>query len=206
MVFASFGSPTGSCNSHLSVDAACNAASSRAVIEKACVGKTNCSVAATVAAFGGDPCPGTNKKLAARVRCANDPPPTPAPPHTYNTFIATTWKGPVSMPVTADGVRQAAADVLVQTLAPFLIVANEHVFLQYSWFYEMQDGNIPCPPGIECGMPSSWYPEYAKPLGAPKGPAVKNGYVWTREFAHASVYVDARSRAASKITWHTPTE
>ena len=59
----------------------------------------------------------------------------------------------------------------------------------------MQDGNIPCKRGVECGMPSSWYPEYAKPLGAPKGPAAKNGYVWTREFAHASVYVDVRSRA-----------
>ena len=206
VVFASYGTPTGSCLGTLAVDAACNANSTRAVLEKACLGKTNCSVAATLANFGGDPCPYVNKKLAARVRCANDPPPTPAPPYTSNTFIATTWQGPVQMPVTTDGVRQAAADVLVQSLAPFLIVANEHVFLQYSWFYEMQDGHIPCPPGIECGMPSSWYPEYAKPLGAPKGPAVNDGYVWTREFAHASVYVDARSRAASKITWHTPTE
>ena len=33
---------------------------------------------------------------------------------------------------------RAAADALVQALAPFLIVANEHVFLQYAWFYEMQ--------------------------------------------------------------------
>jgi len=34
----------------------------------------------------------------------------------YNTFIATSWDGPVKVPATADGVRQAAADVLVQTL------------------------------------------------------------------------------------------
>ena len=46
------------------------------------------------------------------------------------------------------------------------------------------------------------YPEFSKPLGAPAGRAVRNGYVWTSEFDHASVYVDARSRAASKITWH----
>ena len=187
------------------MDAACNANSSRAVLEKACLGKSNCTLPATVATFGTDPCEGVNKKLAVNVRCANDPPstPTPAPPSDYNNFIATTWQGPVQMPQTTDGVRQAAADALVQSLAPFLIVANEHVFLQYSWFYEMQDGNIPCPPGIECGMPSSWFPEYAKPLGAPKGSAVKSGYVWTREFAHASVYVDVRSRYSSKITWHT---
>lgn len=124
--------------------------------------------------------------------------PTPA----YNKFIALTWPGPVKTPDTADGFRQAASDALVQSLAPFLIVANEHVFLQYAWFYEMQDGNIPCPTGIECGMPSEWYPEYGKPLGPPKGPAVNNGYIWTREFTHASVYVDARSRYASKIIWH----
>lgn len=124
------------------------------------------------------------------------------PNPSFNQFIATTWEGPEKIPSTADQVRQAAADVLVQTLAPFLIVVNEHVFLQYAWFYEMQDGNIPCPSGIECGMPSSWYPEFTRPLGPPKGPAVRDGFIWTREFEHCSVYVDARSRNASKITWH----
>jgi len=120
----------------------------------------------------------------------------------YNHFLTASWVGPVQLPTTADGIRQAAADVLVQALAPFLIVVNEHVYLQYAWFYEMQDGNIPCPAGIECGMPAEWYPEFSKPLGPPHAPAVKNGYIWTREFEHASVYVDARSRSASKITWH----
>eukprot|EP01047_Picozoa_sp_COSAG01_P042864 COSAG01_NODE_3770_length_5716_cov_2.466619_3_plen_52_part_00 len=51
-------------------------------------------------------------------------------------------------------------------------------------------------------MPASWYPEFSEPLGAPQAPALKNGTIWTREFAHASVYVDVRSRVASKITWH----
>lgn len=120
----------------------------------------------------------------------------------YNKFLALSWPGPTKIPDTAAGVRQAAADVVVQSLAPFLIVVNEHVFLQYAWFYEMQDGNIPCPSGIECGMPSSWYPEFVRPLGAPEGPAVRNGYIWTRAFAHASVSIDVRSRYASKITWH----
>ena len=121
----------------------------------------------------------------------------------FNQFIALTFEGSRKTPATADEARQAAADVLVQALAPFLIVANEHVFLQYAWFYEVQDGNIPCPSGVECGMPSSWYPEFSRPLGPPRGPAERNGFVWTREFEHASVYVDARSRSSSKITWHT---
>ena len=130
----------------------------------------------------------------------------PDPP--FNSFLALDWPGHWNGTTsygnfsTADDVRQAAADSLVQTLAPFLIVANEHVFLQYAWFYEMQDGNIPCAAGIECGMPAQWYPEFSKPLGPPQGRAVKNGPIWAREFAHASVYVDVRSRTASKITWH----
>jgi len=119
-----------------------------------------------------------------------------------NQFIAPTWVGPEKLPTTAAGIRQAAADALVTSLAPFLIVANEHVFLQYAWFYEVQDGNIPCPSYIECGMPETWYPEFSKPLGPPTGPAAHNGYIWTREFAHASVYVDVRTRHSSKITWH----
>lgn len=133
-------------------------------------------------------------------------PKTPVP--SYNSFLALDWPGNwagttnFSNFSTADDVRQASADALVQTLAPFLIVVNERVFLQYAWFYQMQDGNIPCPAGIECGMPSSWYPEFSKPLGPPDGPAVKNGPIWTRNFAHASVHVDVRSRLASKITWH----
>ena len=130
----------------------------------------------------------------------------PSPP--WNSFLALDWPGHWAGTTasgnfsSADDVRKAAADSLVQTLAPFLIVASERVFLQYAWFYQAQDGNFPCPAGIECGMPSSWYPEFSKPLGAPKGAAVKNGHVWTREFGHASVYVDVRSRTASKVTWH----
>lgn len=122
----------------------------------------------------------------------------------YNKFIANQWDGPIKVvPNTADGIRKASTTALVQTLAPFLIAANEHVFLQYAWFYEIQDGNIPCPTGIECGMPSTWYTEYSKPLGPPRGMAVRsNGYIWQREFEHASVYVDSRDRYASKITWH----
>ena len=115
------------------------------------------------------------------------------PQPSYNKFLALDWPGHWAGANasgafdSAEQVRKAAADALVQTLAPFLIVVNEHVFLQYAWFYEVQDGNIPCPLGIECGMPSSWYPEFSKPLGAPKGPAVKNGSIWTRQFAHAQL-------------------
>ncbi|MGJ8673748.1 putative glycoside hydrolase [Rubritalea sp.] len=47
-----------------------------------------------------------------------------------------------------------------------------------------------------------WFPEYDRPLGAPKGPAMKNGYTYTREFEHATVKLDISKRSAD-IKWHT---
>ena len=97
----------------------------------------------------------------------------------------------------------ARPEILGQTIALFLIVAEPNVFFSYAWFYNLEDGYIPCPADIECGMPTSWFPEYSKPLGAPLGPAASDASktVWTRRFAHASVSVDLRNRSLSKIEW-----
>ena len=121
----------------------------------------------------------------------------------HNTFHAAAWAGPNKVPATGDGCRAASAARLVESLAPFLIVASERVFFGYGWFYNLEDGYIPCPADIECGMPTSWFPEYSKPLGAPLGPAASDASktVWTRRFAHASVSVDLRNRSLSKIEW-----
>eukprot|EP01116_Phalansterium_solitarium_P007853 TRINITY_DN2084_c1_g1_i2.p1 TRINITY_DN2084_c1_g1~~TRINITY_DN2084_c1_g1_i2.p1 ORF type:complete len:1037 (-),score=234.67 TRINITY_DN2084_c1_g1_i2:145-3255(-) len=61
ILFASFGTPNGACGNY-TIDAACNAADTLAIVQKACVGKSSCSVAATDAVFG-DPCPNTVKRL-----------------------------------------------------------------------------------------------------------------------------------------------
>lgn len=61
----------------------------------------------------------------------------------------------------------ACDGVIPSSLAPFLIVATERVFFGYGWFYNLEDGYIPCPKEIECGMPTEWFPEYSKPLGEP---------------------------------------
>jgi len=42
--------------------------------------------------------------------------------------------------------------------------------------------------------------ELARPLGAPQGPAVRAGYVYTREFARASVRLDLETQTG-KIDW-----
>ncbi|MBI5686605.1 MAG: hypothetical protein HZC54_16170 [Verrucomicrobia bacterium] len=65
-------------------------------------------------------------------------------------------------------------------LAIFLICAEKH-----SYFCAHD--------GYDAKKSKAWmtHPsEFNRPLGAPKGPAVRDGYVYTREFAHASVRMD----------------
>jgi len=45
-----------------------------------------------------------------------------------------------------------------------------------------------------------WYPEFDKPLGNPLGDMVRNGWELSREYAHASVWVDLESKEA-EIQW-----
>jgi hypothetical protein len=44
------------------------------------------------------------------------------------------------------------------------------------------------------------FPEYHKPLGPPKGPAVRNGFAYRREFQHARVTLDLVQRKG-RIVW-----
>jgi hypothetical protein len=72
----------------------------------------------------------------------------------------------------------------------------------YDRFYDLESGYAPCDDRPDrCLAPDGWFPEYSNYLGPPKGPAVQDGTVWTREFDGASVYVDLSNRSLSKITW-----
>ncbi len=78
------------------------------------------------------------------------------------------------------------------SLALFLICAEK-----YSYFMA-SDGY-----GVDNGRSGLWMkeiPEYSRPLGAPNGPAVKDGYSYRREFKHASVRLDIENETAS-IVW-----
>ena len=130
----------------------------------------------------------------------------------HNGYYITSWKGPAGpVPNASEACRAGAARFLVQSLAPFLIVVEPNVFWSYAWFYNMEDGYIPCPGttiinnvsmDIECGMPTAWYPEFERPLGPPAGPPTcTNGTVWTRRFARADVYVDLANMTAARIDW-----
>lgn len=65
--FASYGTPSGHCGSF--VTGKCNAANSKTVVEKYCLGKRNCSIPVTTPVFG-DPCYGTVKYLYVQATCS----------------------------------------------------------------------------------------------------------------------------------------
>jgi hypothetical protein len=75
-------------------------------------------------------------------------------------------------------------------LALFLICAEKH-----SYFFAHD--------GYDAKNSTQWRkprPEFERPLGAPKGPAVRAGYTYTREFEHVSVFVDIEQKTA-RIDW-----
>jgi hypothetical protein len=68
--FASYGLPTGDCESGFA-QGSCHGATSLAELEEACLGQRSCSVAASNGIFR-DPCPGTRKHLAVAYSCDSE--------------------------------------------------------------------------------------------------------------------------------------
>jgi hypothetical protein len=78
-------------------------------------------------------------------------------------------------------------------LAIFLICAEKHSYFCAHDGYDAKQSRL-------------WmtHPaEFARPLGAPQGPAVRDGCVYTRNFAHASVRLDIEKQTGV-IEWRTP--
>jgi hypothetical protein len=74
-------------------------------------------------------------------------------------------------------------------LACFLVAAQPGSHFCYSWGYRQDHGMLDA------------YPEFDRPLGPPKADAVWHGLTATREFTHASVWVDLAAKQ-SRIDWH----
>ena len=97
-----------------------------------------------------------------------------------------------------DDTRMKADDVslfqdrLTYTLALFLVCAEK-----YSYFLAHDGYSVN---GDDSAVWLKRFPEYQKPLGRPKGPAKKEGYTYTREFKHASVWLDIEQQKAN-IEW-----
>ncbi|PNW28403.1 putative glycoside hydrolase [Formosa algae] len=93
---------------------------------------------------------------------------------------------------TDGGMEQRSKDQLEYFHACFLIGAQPYSYFQWNWGWNLEDGNL-----VE-------YPALQKPLGAPKGEFQRetaDGWVFTREFDHANVWVNTDTKKA-KITWH----
>lgn len=73
-------------------------------------------------------------------------------------------------------------------LAAFLAGAQQHSYFIYNWGYRMEMGCL------------EWYPEFDKPLGKPLNDMVINGWVLTRKYEHALVWVNLETNEA-KINW-----
>ncbi|MFZ5829438.1 MAG: putative glycoside hydrolase [Planctomycetota bacterium] len=83
---------------------------------------------------------------------------------------------------------QTAREQITFPLACFLVAAQPQTYFCYSWGYRETHGML------------DRYPEFERPLGAPKGPAVWKGMTATREFASAAVAVDLEKRTA-RVEW-----
>ena len=82
-------------------------------------------------------------------------------------------------------------------IALFLVCAEKYSYLNLHDGYCVDTRNGRC-------MSKVWLkrlPEYDRPLGAPKGPAKRDGTVFTREFEHVSVRVDVETEEG-EIVWH----
>jgi len=91
--------------------------------------------------------------------------------------------------VQSDAQARAA---LVYPLAVFLICAEKYSYFRVHEGYSANEDD----------RWMRWFPEYDRPLGPPDGPAKKDGYRYSRTFAHASVFLDVKRRTA-EIQWRT---
>lgn len=85
---------------------------------------------------------------------------------------------------------EQAHEALIYAMAIFLICAEEHSYFRVHEGYSANDNQ----------RWMRWFAEYDKPLGPPLGLAVKNGYQYTRNYEHATVFVDIEKRTAD-IQW-----
>ena len=88
-------------------------------------------------------------------------------------------------------------------LALFLLIAEDHMYWMYSWFWgfsswvpNMQDSDVP----------PDFFPQAKCALGAPQGAPHRVGTTWTytRAYEHAKVFVDLRNRTACRVEFTGP--
>lgn len=99
-----------------------------------------------------------------------------------------TWINPEKMKLPIEELAGEAREKITFPLACFLAAAQENCYFCYSWGYRERHGSL-----LD-------YPEFHKPLGKPKEDSRRNGWVYTRSFEHARVWVNVAERKA-EIQW-----
>jgi hypothetical protein len=83
----------------------------------------------------------------------------------------------------------------------FLVCAERHSYLYVHDGYSADYRRDECQSKVWLKR----FPQYDKPLGAPLGPAVREGFVFTRRFEQVDVMVDLEKKHAT-LDWRTPDE
>lgn len=83
---------------------------------------------------------------------------------------------------------------LTYPLAIFLVCAERYSYFRIHEGYSANEND----------RWMRWFPEFDRPLGPPNGPAMKDGFRYTRTFRHATVRLDIQNRTAS-ILWQEST-
>ena len=122
------------------------------------------------------------------------------------------WPGPIVkqrdmypptlvQPKTTSEFQRVSGERFNSELALFLLVASENTFWMYSWFWGFNDW---VPGQTDSTVGSPFFPEAKCQLGAPLGPRqrVVGGNTYTREFQHASVFVDLSNRTNSHVNFN----
>jgi len=99
-----------------------------------------------------------------------------------------TWLDELLMARPVKELAKLASERITFPLACFLVGAQPGSRFCYTWGYREGFGTF------------EWYPEFDRPLGPPKGEATWDGFSATREFDHASVWVDLAAKMA-RIDW-----
>jgi hypothetical protein len=97
-----------------------------------------------------------------------------------------TWRGHMK-----PNMPELSQETLEFALACYLIGAQPYSYFLYSWGWKLGTGAL-----VD-------YPDLRRPLGPPKGAyrrITPDGWEFTREFEHASVWVNTETRQA-KISW-----
>lgn len=105
-------------------------------------------------------------------------------------------EGVDEVPLKNDDLNYGSKEIIDFNIALFLVCAEKYSYLYIKDGYSAETRRGIC----ESRVWMKALPEYKKPLGPPKGPAKRDGYIYTREFEHVSVWLDIEKRKG-RVTW-----